>query len=151
MLCVQSESNTLESPAPKPFDQGKSLAVAVRRHRLVAEIDRRLKRQCGFWSTPVQSRRDRTLLVGVSGGADSTALLLACIVLRDRYRQEQHSEKHAFRLAASYVHHHLRPEADDEASWVADLCKTCKGPFILKLIYPGQFPGNLPAQARDLR
>jgi tRNA(Ile)-lysidine synthase len=55
-----------------------------------------------------------TLLVAVSGGADSTALLDVLCALRPSLR---------LTLRAVHVHHGLRPEADDDARFVADLCR----------------------------
>ena len=43
------------------------------------------------------------VLVGVSGGPDSVALLHALVLLRSEY---------ALRLTVCHVHHGLRPEAD---------------------------------------
>lgn len=52
------------------------------------------------------------VLVALSGGADSVALLLALHEYRDR----------AFKVSAAHVHHHLRAEADDDARFVMELC-----------------------------
>jgi tRNA(Ile)-lysidine synthase len=53
------------------------------------------------------------ILAAVSGGADSTALLLALADLRDE----------GFELAAVHVNHHLRgSESDDDEAFVRELC-----------------------------
>jgi tRNA(Ile)-lysidine synthase len=65
---------------------------AVARHGLLAEGDR--------------------VLVAVSGGPDSVALLHALVLLRSEY---------ALRLAVCHVHHGLRPEADRDAAFVERL------------------------------
>jgi tRNA(Ile)-lysidine synthase len=52
------------------------------------------------------------LLVGVSGGPDSVALLHALVLLRGEY---------ALRLTVGHVHHGLRPEADRDAAFVEAL------------------------------
>jgi tRNA(Ile)-lysidine synthase len=53
------------------------------------------------------------LLVGLSGGIDSTALLL-CL----RYL----SARHGGRVEAVHLNHQLRPEADADARWVSEFC-----------------------------
>ncbi|NOX62556.1 MAG: tRNA lysidine(34) synthetase TilS [Chloroflexi bacterium] len=52
------------------------------------------------------------VVVGVSGGPDSLALLHALNAL---------SSEHHWRLHAAYLHHGLRDEADDEARFVANM------------------------------
>ncbi|MGH7359630.1 MAG: tRNA lysidine(34) synthetase, partial [Candidatus Rokuibacteriota bacterium] len=52
------------------------------------------------------------VLVGVSGGPDSVALLHALVHLRD---------EHGLRLTVGHVHHGLRPEADRDAAFVEAL------------------------------
>ncbi|WP_296612084.1 tRNA lysidine(34) synthetase TilS [Sphingomonas sp.] len=85
--------------------------------------------------------RDR-VLVAVSGGPDSLALLLLThALLGDR-------------CVAATVDHGLRPEAADEAAWVADLC-AARG--IDHAVLSGPLPeraghtANLSARARALR
>lgn len=76
--------------------------------------------------------------IAVSGGPDSLALLLLAAA--------------AFpgRIAAATVDHGLRPEAADEAAFVADICAELGVPHrILKLaLAPG---GNVQARAREAR
>jgi tRNA(Ile)-lysidine synthase len=85
--------------------------------------------------------RDR-VLVAVSGGPDSLALLLLTHALLGE------------RCVAATVDHGLRPEAADEAAWVADLC-TARG--IDHTVLRGDLPertghtANLSARARALR
>ena len=85
--------------------------------------------------------RDR-VLVAVSGGPDSLALLLLThALLGDR-------------CVAATVDHGLRPEAAEEAAWVADLC-AARG--IGHAVLRGDLPertghtANLSARARALR
>jgi len=52
------------------------------------------------------------VLVGVSGGPDSVALLHALVLLRPAYD---------LRLTVCHVHHGLRPEADRDAAFVETL------------------------------
>ena len=53
-----------------------------------------------------------TVLVGVSGGADSVALLHALLALQPRFQLTLH---------VLHVHHGLRAEADSEAAFVENL------------------------------
>jgi tRNA(Ile)-lysidine synthase len=55
-----------------------------------------------------------SVIAAVSGGADSTALLLALSGLRE----------HRFALAAAHVNHHLRgTESDEDEQFVRELCR----------------------------
>lgn len=82
------------------------------------------------------------VLVAVSGGPDSLALLLLTHALLGE------------RCVAATVDHGLRPEAADEAAWVADLC-AARG--IDHAVLRGELPertghtANLSARARALR
>lgn len=82
------------------------------------------------------------VLVAVSGGPDSLALLLLTHALIGE------------RCVAATVDHGLRPEAADEAAWVADLC-AARG--IDHAVLRGELPertghtANLSARARALR
>ena len=82
------------------------------------------------------------VLVAVSGGPDSLALLLLTHALLGE------------RCIAATVDHGLRPEAADEAAWVADLC-AARG--IGHAVLSGELPertghtANLSARARALR
>ncbi|WP_066807047.1 tRNA lysidine(34) synthetase TilS [Sphingomonas asaccharolytica] len=82
------------------------------------------------------------VLVAVSGGPDSLALLLLTHALLGE------------RCVAATVDHGLRPEAADEAAWVADLCGARA---IDHAVLRGTLPdragntGNLSARARALR
>ena len=57
---------------------------------------------------------DTTILVGFSGGADSTALLTALYELRHVLR---------IQLAAVHVNHGIRDDAEKDASFAASFCK----------------------------
>ena len=58
----------------------------------------------------VRTYQDKRLAIAVSGGPDSVCLLhwLAAV---------------GANITALHVNHHLRPSADAEAAYVADLCK----------------------------
>ena len=86
------------------------------------------------------------LVVAVSGGADSTALLrgLASLAGRRRWR---------LTLAVAHVHHHLRVEADAEADFVQRLADQLGLAFYQRDVWPGREQGDAtpgstaPAQA----
>ncbi len=62
-----------------------------------------------------------TVVLGLSGGADSTGLLSVLLALRDRL---------GIRLRAVHVHHGLRgEEADRDAAFARDLCSRTGIPF----------------------
>lgn len=60
------------------------------------------------------SGKNFSILVACSGGADSLALL---------YLLHEIKKDFAFSLAAAYVNHRLRSEADDEAKFVDKICQ----------------------------
>ncbi|MFH1915207.1 MAG: tRNA lysidine(34) synthetase TilS [Pseudomonadota bacterium] len=65
----------------------------------------------------------KRLAVGLSGGVDSTALLLClrCLAARG-----------GGRVMAAHLNHRLRPEADDDARGVADLCAALDVPCVIR-------------------
>ncbi len=80
---------------------------------LVAEVDRALR----ALGTPV---RGETLVVALSGGPDSVALLDALASLR---------RPRGFRLVAAHLDHGLRPESAADAAFCASLCQGLDIPF----------------------
>lgn len=81
------------------------------------------------------------VLVGLSGGADSVALLRALCALGQPSRLMLH---------AAYVHHGLRPEAEEEADFCRALCDQLGVPFaVLRVQVPDS--GSLEAAAREAR
>jgi len=88
------------------------------------------------------------IVIGLSGGADSVALLLACLTLQERAEQEA-SPVH---LAAVHVHHHLRGRsADDDADFAAELCRRFGVTLRTEHVRPGTRSGNVAENARELR
>src|SRR6266542_5633720 len=85
-----------------------------------------------------------TVLIAVSGGADSVALL---DVLRD-LRPEL-----GLALACAHVHHGLRAEADADADFVQRLCEKLEVPFHLERVAVRREPPweGLEAEARRAR
>lgn len=69
------------------------------------------------------SLADKKLLLAISGGADSTALLLILNILKPK-------TKHS--LMVIYIHHGLRQESDFEAKSIEKLCLTWGIEYILQ-------------------
>lgn len=64
------------------------------------------------------------LMVALSGGPDSTALLAACIALR---------EKLGLELTACHVNHHTRgPDSNHDQALCAELCRTWGIPLVVR-------------------
>ncbi len=62
------------------------------------------------------------IVIGLSGGADSVALLLVLKMLRQKYH---------LRLYAVHVNHGIRPEASKDAAYAKELCASFDIPFYL--------------------
>lgn len=83
------------------------------------------------------------VLVGVSGGPDSVALL---------YLLKELAPTHKFHLAVAHLNHGLRPQADPlETEYVAQLAKHMRLPFHLKDAQLDPNQGSLEERARDAR
>jgi tRNA(Ile)-lysidine synthase len=83
------------------------------------------------------------IMVALSGGPDSTALLAACIALRDKLGME---------LTACHVNHHTRAvESDRDEAFCRELCKTWNIPLAVRHIYPEQQERPAEAVLRELR
>ncbi len=83
----------------------KSVAAAIERHRLASPGD--------------------GMLVAVSGGPDSTALLDALATLADRYR---------WRLVVGHLDHGLRPQSEADARYVGELASARGLPCVMKRV-----------------
>ena len=84
-----------------------------------------------------------TVLVGVSGGADSVALLHTLLAVRSRL---------SLTLHVLHVHHGLRPEADEEAAFVESLGRRLSVPVSVERVQVPSAPGeSLEAHARAER
>lgn len=124
----------------------ESLPLKARRHPFVPQLERGLRRA----GLPMDQRSSRPcripLVVGVSGGADSLALLLGCVAISRR-------SKARVRLVpiVCHVHHHLRATADADAEFVADMCVRLGLQFCLEHVQPSSMPGNIASNARRLR
>ena len=78
------------------------------------------------------------LAVAVSGGVDSVCLLHWAVAA-------------GLNVTALHVNHHLRPSADDEAKYVADLCKKLNVPCHIFDWIDAKPSTGLEAAARDAR
>lgn len=96
-----------------------------------------VNRRYHFWE------REDTLLLAVSGGADSMALLAAMSALPASVRP---------RLRVLHVNHHLRPESKEEADLTARICSASGIPCVLKDWRQSEHPtSGLEAAARLVR
>ncbi len=116
---------------------GPGVPLAARRHRLVGEVQRRLAGRCGV---PAGA----TLAIGVSGGPDSVALLLAAAVLARR-------RDAVVTPIAVHVNHHLRAAAAEDEAFVVEMCRRFGLDVHVRHVHPAGRPGNLQANARSLR
>lgn len=76
---------------------------------------------------------DSKVVIGISGGADSVALLLLLSVLRQTCD---------FSLFAVHINHGIRKEAGQDADYVKKLCEQCSIPFYL-------YEADIPAMAKS--
>ena len=119
---MQQTPSTPRSPLP----------LAARRHPLVPHVRRMLKTRCA-WDERAP------LVLGVSGGADSLSLLVACAAIAPA------------KLTVAHVHHHLREQADADAEHVRAVCTRLGLPLVIEHVHPSRDEGNLAANARKLR
>ncbi len=64
--------------------------------------------------------QDKKILIALSGGLDSTAILLFCALLQEKYRLE---------LKVLHIDHCLRAESKYEALHVSNLCESLEIPY----------------------
>lgn len=86
-----------------------------------------------------------TVVVGVSGGADSVCLLHALASLAEAW---------SLTLHVAHIDHALRPTAAADAAFVRDLAQALHLPFHLHTLAPDELagqPGGLEAAARRVR
>ena len=108
---------------------------------MVTELQRGL-------SGPCDVEAGAGIVLGVSGGADSIALLLGCVALRDRAR----SGGSGLAPIAVHVHHHLRgADADGDAAFVGDVCRKYGIDLRMEHVAPAAERGNIAENARILR
>lgn len=86
--------------------------------------------------------RNEKILVGVSGGKDSMALLYGLCSLRDRYRLEVH---------VAHVNHNIRPTSTADQQFVAEVSKSLSCPFYEKTLTSCPVGENFEGWARQER
>jgi tRNA(Ile)-lysidine synthase len=102
---------------------------------VVSAIERALSR--------ASVRRGASILVGLSGGADSVALFSALIELRERL---------GLKLAAAHLNHRIRGlEADRDEAFVRDLCARARIELFVERAEGLDSAGNLEERAREVR
>ncbi|MEM1212744.1 MAG: tRNA lysidine(34) synthetase TilS [Planctomycetota bacterium] len=107
-------------------------------HGLLRGLTVGLRRRCGV-------RSGDALLVAVSGGADSVALLRALHGLAGRRRW-------GLRLVVGHVQHHLRgDDAEGDAEFVAGLADGLGLACLRRDLDPTGWSGNVEESARDAR
>ncbi len=134
----------MNDPASKPNPDDRTgdappLPIAARRHPVIAEARRQLQREAGYAGGPI--------VLAVSGGVDSVALLLTFLAFREQPR----SFARPVQSVIAHVHHHLREEADLDAAHVRELAARFSLPFARRDVDPGACTGNLAEASRTLR
>ena len=89
-------------------------------------------------------RREATILVALSGGADSVALFHAMLTLSERF---------GYKVVAAHLNHRIRgDEADRDEAFVRDLCSRCGMELIVERADGLSFDTpNLEERAREAR
>lgn len=107
-------------------------------HPLVRSLSRTLRERCGV-------AEGDAVLLAVSGGADSTALLRACALLAPKRGWK-------LRLGVAHVQHGVRREAQAEARSVEATAERLRLPFFRVDLEPSTFKGrNLEEAMREAR
>ncbi|MBG80107.1 MAG: tRNA lysidine(34) synthetase TilS [Phycisphaerae bacterium] len=115
--------------------EGESLVpLEARRHGVVHEIGRGFRMAC-------EDQRPGPVVLAVSGGRDSLALLIAAVVLRDH-------DDWSMLPRVVHVHHHLRPEADEEAAHVLAISEQFQIPAEIRHV---EVADGTSATARKMR
>ena len=87
---------------------------------------------------------NQNIVIGVSGGADSVALLLLCCAAAMQ-------ESANFNVIAAHINHGLRPEANDEQKKVEQLCARLGIQCESVLVNVQPINGSIAAGAREAR
>lgn len=91
----------------------------TRRIRSSSRISKFAHQLFSEWERLRLPKKNGVVILGVSGGADSTALLLALTEL-------QHSRRQSLKLVAAHVDHALRKGSREDARWVSQLAEILK-------------------------
>ncbi len=103
----------------------------------IRAVSRALRQRCGI-------KTGQHLLVAVSGGADSVALLRILALLAPRRRWQ-------LQLTVAHVQHHLRDEAQHDAHFVEQLAHSLHLPYLRRDLDPTSATGNIESWARQHR
>ena len=106
-----------------------AIPLEVRRHKLVATVRNKLQ---------------DNVLVGVSGGADSTGLLLLCCAVALQ-------QSSTLNVVVGHINHGIRSESDAEQQMVESLCVKLGVTCVSKKITVKPIDGSLAAGARNGR
>ncbi len=110
--------------------KANKLPLALRRHQLVAHV-----RTCF---------QEKDVLIGVSGGADSIALLHLAVAAAAQ-------KSSSFRIVAGHIHHGLRADSDNEQFLVEALCAKLGVKCITAKINIAPINGSIAYGAREAR
>ena len=113
-------------------DQGAVSLDELRSNAVVLEVRRTVLELC--------TSKD-AIIAAVSGGRDSVALATSLATLSDA--------GHIAAVTIGHVHHHRRPEADDEAALVEETAARLRLPFAIRHL--DEDPHATPAQLRASR
>ncbi len=97
-------------------------STTIRRHPLTQAIARSARSDCRLAG-------GERLVIAISGGADSVALLRALHALADQ-------REWSLDLHVAHVHHHLRQDADSDAGFVAELARRLGLPHHRRDVHP---------------
>ncbi len=119
------------------MDMSDKYSNMIQRHGFVRSVENAMRDECGV------KEGDR-LLVGVSGGADSMALLRAMVIIGGRGHW-------GLEICVGHVQHHLREEAEAEAEFVRELADEMGLWFGRRDVDGGGGEGNVESNAREMR
>lgn len=123
-------------PIPKPTANRTSVELTLQVH----SCDRALAEWCGRWSLDLSPESHQRVAVAFSGGADSTALLLAA------------ARRWPARVIALHVHHGLQAAADGFEQHVRATCGALGVACEVSRVQAAHQPGESPeAAARRAR
>ena len=120
-----------------PAAKRTSILLKAGRHSLAAQLRRNLATRLG-------RRPGESIAVGLSGGADSSALLVLLAAIAQR-------EKPVANLVAIHVNHNLRATAQADADHCRALCHALGVPLTVVDVHPQRGREGLAASARALR
>ena len=124
---------------------GPVLGTASDNEERLLELVGQVRAREGLFCSPVQGDgRSARVVVAVSGGADSMALLHLLMRVRTTWNLD---------LVVAHLDHNIRPESADDASFVGEMARSWDLHFETTSLPPEALTakGNLEATARRLR